>query len=415
MPRTLTMRHEYLAGSRRAQGRGWWGNRWDLYFYTFPSSPVSSASTSPSSTTSESCSASEESTLEEEEESEEGKGEEGEFDAPAYTEHTPDFATRHTPDFATRRTPAADFAVPLLAHVGRVGTRGMRRWHMYLGPPRPRRACHAPTRRPQLRHAAQQRRHARLDRGAGATDAQAARRPSSLPTPRRTRTGRSSRPSNCNLSTDAQEEGAEVLGGGVTDGGVSGWGAAAAMDAPDAAHDAPGAAIPAIAACSGAPAAPTAYAATHATPAPPARRLTCVQDDAVDAPAPRVHGGRVRAVDAATAAALCGFGAVEYGGGGGGSVARPAGPIACAARPRTTHAHAHALSARPACAGADAAPRRVFERRPAGGEWVCVCVLSVRDYQWAGYSAVLRSTYGLPRRSHRSTRPPVPPTPTCID
>ncbi|KAJ7206158.1 hypothetical protein C8J57DRAFT_1734462 [Mycena rebaudengoi] len=57
--------------------------------------------------------------------------------------------------------------------------------------------------------------------------------------------------------------------------------------------------------------APTAYAATHVTPAPAARRPACMHDDAVDAPAPRVRGGRARAVDAATAAALCGLGAVE--------------------------------------------------------------------------------------------------------
>ncbi|KAJ7206181.1 hypothetical protein C8J57DRAFT_1484883 [Mycena rebaudengoi] len=118
--------------------------------------------------------------------------------------------------------------------------------------------------------------------------------------------------------------------------------------------------------------APTAYAATHVTPAPAARRPACMHDDAVDAPAPRVRGGRARAVDAATAAALCGLGAVESGGGEGGSVACPAGPLArpCAAR---AHAHplAHAPLARPVRAGADAAPRRVCERRPAGGERVC--------------------------------------------
>ncbi|KAJ7256947.1 hypothetical protein C8J57DRAFT_554438 [Mycena rebaudengoi] len=110
--------------------------------------------------------------------------------------------------------------------------------------------------------------------------------------------------------------------------------------------------------------------------------------------------------NAATAAALCGLGAVESGGGGG-----PAGPLACAARPHAARAHArplaHAPSARPARAsGADAAPRRVYERGPAGGERVCVCVLSVRDHRWVGYSAVLRSTRVLPRRST------VPPTPT---
>jgi hypothetical protein len=43
---------------------------------------------------------------------------------------------------------------------------------------------------------------------------------------------------------------------------------------------------------------------------------------------------------------------------------------------------------------------------------MCICI----ERRWAGYSAVLRSTRGLPRRSTVPPfhRPPVPPTPTCI-
>ncbi|KAJ7266713.1 hypothetical protein C8J57DRAFT_1469832 [Mycena rebaudengoi] len=82
-----------LTARRRARDGG--GGAADLYFYTLASSPVSSASTSSSSATSESCSTSEESTSEDEE---------GEFDAPASTERTTEFATRHTA--------ASDFAQP---------------------------------------------------------------------------------------------------------------------------------------------------------------------------------------------------------------------------------------------------------------------------------------------------------------
>ncbi|KAJ7260297.1 hypothetical protein C8J57DRAFT_1720225 [Mycena rebaudengoi] len=92
-PCTLTARYEYLGGQPQGAGRG--GGAADLYFYTLASSPVSSASTSSSSATSESCSTSEESTSEDEE---------GEFDAPASTERTTEFATRHTA--------ASDFAQP---------------------------------------------------------------------------------------------------------------------------------------------------------------------------------------------------------------------------------------------------------------------------------------------------------------
>jgi hypothetical protein len=76
------------------------------------------------------------------------------------------------------------------------------------------------------------------------------------------------------------------------------------VDALDAVHDA---ATPAT----GAPAAAHSTNSIYVTPAPAARRPACMHDDAMDAPAPRVRGGRARAVDAATAAALCGLGAVE--------------------------------------------------------------------------------------------------------
>ncbi|KAJ7227690.1 hypothetical protein C8J57DRAFT_202176 [Mycena rebaudengoi] len=137
-------------------------------------------------------------------------------------------------------------------------TRGMRRWCMCLGPPRP--ASYTPrpntptimppsttpaaaTRTPRPR--------SRRDGCAGCA--------SSLPTPPHPRTGRSSRRSSCNLSMvprrrrvrgavgradraavagAGEKVVAEVLGGGAEDGGVSGWGTAAAVDAPDAARDA---------------------------------------------------------------------------------------------------------------------------------------------------------------------------------
>ncbi|KAJ7253144.1 hypothetical protein C8J57DRAFT_1519442 [Mycena rebaudengoi] len=90
-PRSPMARYEYLSGQAQGVGQGWWGSRWDFYFYTLASSPVSSTSTSASSTISESCSASEESTSESESE-----GEEERYDAPAYTERSTDFATRHS-------------------------------------------------------------------------------------------------------------------------------------------------------------------------------------------------------------------------------------------------------------------------------------------------------------------------------
>ncbi|KAJ7253143.1 hypothetical protein C8J57DRAFT_1722539, partial [Mycena rebaudengoi] len=168
--------------------------------------------------------------------------------------------------------------------------------------------------------------------------------------------------------------------------GVSGWGTAAgeraaAVDAPDAAHDAPGTAAPATATCPGASSAahtaPAAYAATHATtPAPVARRPACAHDDAADAPVPprtqqpgTGSGRRHRCRALWTwSDGVRGWGRWFR--------RKPRRSPRKSPRPRAARAHARPLAhARPARAGADAALRRVCEHRPAGGERVCVCVL----------------------------------------
>ncbi|KAJ7206154.1 hypothetical protein C8J57DRAFT_1484862 [Mycena rebaudengoi] len=305
--------HDAGRGATHADGE-------DLYFYTLVPSSVSSASTSSGSATSELCSASEESSSESDSE---GKEE----DAQAYTERTTDFAMRHTPA-------AADFAQPR-AH----------RPMVYLSSPASAASDNgresderdaeltAPTITPSTTPAAATRSPGPWSRRKGCAGC-ASSLPRRSPNPPRMRTGRSSSRSQYRAADvtcaggrwspsryqDAAQQAGVYQGGGQQ----QQW--TPSMQCTTQQHQQQ--------AHQQQHTAPTAYAATHVTPAPAARRPACMHDDAVDAPAPRVRGGRARAVDAATAAALCGLGAVESGGGGGGSVACPAGPLArpCAAR-----------------------------------------------------------------------------------
>ncbi|KAJ7271262.1 hypothetical protein C8J57DRAFT_1468365 [Mycena rebaudengoi] len=403
-PRTLTARYEYLGGTGGAERGGWAAGR--VFFHPRVLA-LSSVSTSTSG--SESCSASEESTPESESEGEEGEEEEEEgYNAPAYTERTTKFATRHTP--------AADFAEPYahrpMASLSSPASDKGDAEMVYVPGSSKARVVHADHR------AAPQHTDHNAAGSSGDTRVEQTRRIRRLRVVPADPSAHAYRPQRQVQQLQPQYG---CVGGG-------GWGritldssSRGGGQQPDAAHDAPGAATPA--ACPGAPAtaytAPTAYAATPATPAPAARHPGSsparAHDDAVDAPAPRVRGDRARAVDPATAAALCRFGAVESGGGGGGSVARPAGPLACAAsplaRPRAARAHArplaHAPSARPARANADAAP--CLRMRAPGGE---------RVYQVTPPFYVLLADYPAVPPSSRPLVPPTPtstPTPTGID
>ncbi|KAJ7227942.1 hypothetical protein C8J57DRAFT_1252187 [Mycena rebaudengoi] len=208
----------------------------DLYFYTLVPSPVSSASTSSGSATSESCSASEESTSESDSE-----GEEEGYDAQAYTERTTDFAMRHTPA-------AADFAQPR-AHRPMVCLSSRTSAASDNGRESDERDAEltAPTITPSTTPAA-----ATRHKGCAGCASSLPRR---SPNPPRMRTGRSSSRSQYGCvgggyagRWGVQSRGrrlcgwevvaAEVSGCGAAGGGVSGWGAAAAVDALDAVHDA---------------------------------------------------------------------------------------------------------------------------------------------------------------------------------
>ncbi|KAJ7253630.1 hypothetical protein C8J57DRAFT_1659887 [Mycena rebaudengoi] len=237
----------------------------DFYFYTLASSPVSSACTSSSSTTSESCSASEESTSESESE-----GEEEGYDAPAYTPptsrrdiHPP--LTSHSPARTDRWRDAEMMYVP-----GSSKARDHRAAPQHVD-------HHAAGSSDTRAWAAEQARRMRRLRVVPADPSAYAYRPQQQ-------------------AQQLQPQYGCVGGGGggaAAADGVSGWRAAAAVDAPNAVRDAPGTATPATAACPGAPTpatAPIAYAATHATPAPAARRphaRTTTQWTS-----PRVRGGQ---------------------------------------------------------------------------------------------------------------------------
>ncbi|KAJ7227958.1 hypothetical protein C8J57DRAFT_1481463 [Mycena rebaudengoi] len=319
--------HDAGRDAAHAPGQAGAGQQ-DLYFYTLVPSPVSSASTSSGSATSELCSASEESTSESDSE-----GEEEGDDAQAYTERTTDFAMRHTPA-------AADFAQPR-AH----------RPMVYLSSPASAASDNgresderdaeltAPTITPSTTPAAATRSPGPWSRRKGCAGC-ASSLPRRSPNPPRMRTGRSSSRSQYGAADVAcaggrwsppRHQGAAQQAGVYQGGGQQQqW--TPSMQCTTQQHQQQ--------AHQQQHTAPTAYAATHVTPAPAARRPACMHDDAVDAPAYHVRGGRARAVDAATAAALCGLGAVESGGGESGSVACPAGPLA---RPCAARAHSHTL------------------------------------------------------------------------
>ncbi|KAJ7230893.1 hypothetical protein C8J57DRAFT_1251645 [Mycena rebaudengoi] len=273
---------------RRAGGGGPAVFLQDLYFYTLASSPVSSTSTSANSTTSESCSASEESTSESESE-----GEEERYDALAYTERSTDFATRHTPaaaDFVQPRThrPTAYLSSPASA-----ASAASDEGDAEIVP-----APCTPCPSSDTWHSSGD------TRAWAAEQARRMRRLRVVPAD----------PSAHPYRPQQQEEEGTGGGGacrargrrlcgwesgrlrgirgrrrrGVSGRGTAAGGWAAAIDAPDAAHDEPGTATPA--ACPGAPAtayiALAAYTTTHAAPAPAVRRPARAYDDAVDAPAP---------------------------------------------------------------------------------------------------------------------------------
>ncbi|KAJ7227665.1 hypothetical protein C8J57DRAFT_1730852 [Mycena rebaudengoi] len=305
-PRTLTARYEYLGRQAQSAGQGMVGQQ-DLSTPSrrHPCRPRPHPRAPPQG---------EEGEEEEEEEEEEG------YDAPAYTERTtPPTSRRHHRRCRLRtalRAPTDD--VLLLARVHRVGRQvrvGRGGWgdggasklahidrhtraapqhadHHVAGSSSDTQRSNGDTRA----WAAEQARRMRRLCIVPADPSAHAYRPqqqSQQPQPQygcvggggrvRGAVGRAERADVACAGGGAVA--AEVSGSGAEDGDVSGWGTAAAADAPDAARDAPGTATPAT----GAPAAAhTAAARAH-------------DDDAVDTPAPRVRGGRARAVDAATA------------------------------------------------------------------------------------------------------------------
>ncbi|KAJ7234474.1 hypothetical protein C8J57DRAFT_1531632 [Mycena rebaudengoi] len=182
-------------------------------------------------------------------------------------------------------------------------TRGMRRWCMCLSHPRP--ASFTPT--IMLRAAEQAWRMCRL-RVVPADPSAHAYRPqqqSQQPQPQYGCVGGGGggmravgRAERADVACAGGRVVAEVLGSGAGR-GVSEWGTAAAVDAPDAVRDAPGTATPVTASAPAAAPQHQQYTPQH--------RPHQHQQHATPA---RAHND---IVDAATAAALCGLGAVESG------------------------------------------------------------------------------------------------------
>ncbi|KAJ7266631.1 hypothetical protein C8J57DRAFT_1617782 [Mycena rebaudengoi] len=170
----------------------------DLYFYTLASSPVSSASTSSSSAMSESCSASEESTSEEEEG----------YDAPAYTERTtPSTSRRDTPPTSRRDTPPTSRRDTLPPPPTSHNPARIDRW-LRVVPADPSAHAH----RPQQQSQQPQPQYGCIG-GGGYVGV--------------------GRAEHVDVACAGGRVVTEVLGGGTEDGGVSGWGTAAAVDAPE--------------------------------------------------------------------------------------------------------------------------------------------------------------------------------------
>ncbi|KAJ7288827.1 hypothetical protein C8J57DRAFT_1643072 [Mycena rebaudengoi] len=305
-PRTLRARCEYLA-------QGVVGQQ-DLYFYTLASSPVSSASTSSSSDTSESCSASR-----------------SRLRSPSQR-RTTDFATQHTADFALQHTPAAaDFAQPR-AH----------RPIAYLSSPASaasddRResdegdaemvyvpwSSKAREHRAAPQHADH---HAQHDPASSDTRAWAAEQARRM---RRLRVVPAAPLPDPYAHTYRQQQQAQPQYGCVGGGGYAGrWGMRSARTS--------------LVRVGGSP--PRYQGAAQQQQTGHQRHAALHARTTTQwTPPPRVRDGRARAVDAATAAALCGLGAVESGAGEMVPSHAPRVPSHRLAPPAHTHVPSHTL------------------------------------------------------------------------